>query len=108
MELVETYLKTNSLGTLYDSVFIPVVTTIETDHRLEVLEQTFLGRLVVVRHDQHGGVGARLLGMPGEFDRLLGRTPARQLAVARYFWRIAPWPLKHPAWTFASSNAPWP
>jgi methylmalonyl-CoA mutase cobalamin-binding subunit len=38
IELVESYLKTNSLTSLYDSVFIPVITAVETDHRLEMLE----------------------------------------------------------------------
>jgi len=38
MELVETYVKANSLTALYDSVLIPVITAVEIDHRLEVLE----------------------------------------------------------------------
>jgi hypothetical protein len=38
MELVESYLKANSLTALYDSVFIPVITAAETDHRLETLD----------------------------------------------------------------------
>lgn len=38
MELVEAYLKANSLTALYDSVLIPVITAAETDHRLELLD----------------------------------------------------------------------
>jgi AI-2E family transporter/GAF domain len=39
LELVESYLKANSLTSLYDSVFIPVLTTAETDARAELLDQ---------------------------------------------------------------------
>jgi predicted PurR-regulated permease PerM len=38
LEFVEAYLKGNSLATLYDSVFIPVIISTETDHRLELLD----------------------------------------------------------------------
>jgi hypothetical protein len=38
MELVETYLKTHSLTELYDSVLIPVITAVEIDHRLELVD----------------------------------------------------------------------
>lgn len=38
MELVEAYLKANSLTALYDSVLIPVITAVEIDHRLEFLD----------------------------------------------------------------------
>ena len=37
-EFVEAYLKANSVSTLYDSVFIPVIISTETDHRLELLD----------------------------------------------------------------------
>jgi hypothetical protein len=39
LELVESYLKANSLTALYDSVFIPVLTAAETDARAELLDQ---------------------------------------------------------------------
>ncbi len=39
MELVDTYLKTNPPGSLFDSVLVPVITSAETDHRLGLLEQ---------------------------------------------------------------------
>ena len=42
--------------------------------RLEVQEETFLRRLVVVGRDHQHGVGAGLLGVAGEFDRLVGRV----------------------------------
>jgi predicted PurR-regulated permease PerM len=38
MDLVETYLKAHSLTALYDSVLIPVITAVEIDHRLELLD----------------------------------------------------------------------
>ncbi len=38
MELVEAYLKTHSLTELYDSVLVPVVTAVEIDHRLELVD----------------------------------------------------------------------
>jgi predicted PurR-regulated permease PerM len=38
LEFVEAYLKANSVSALYDSVFIPVVSSTETDHRLELLD----------------------------------------------------------------------
>ncbi|HZJ15162.1 MAG TPA: AI-2E family transporter [Chthoniobacteraceae bacterium] len=38
LELVESYLKANSLVALYDSVFIPVLTAAETDARAELLD----------------------------------------------------------------------
>ena len=38
LEFVEAYLKTNSVSALYDSVFIPVIISTETDHRLELLD----------------------------------------------------------------------
>jgi len=39
LELVESYLKANTLVALYDSMFIPVLTAAETDARSELLEQ---------------------------------------------------------------------
>lgn len=38
LELVEGYLKKHSLTGLYDSVLIPVLTAVEIDHRLELLD----------------------------------------------------------------------
>ena len=38
LEFVEAYLKANSVSALYDSVFIPVIISTETDHRLELLD----------------------------------------------------------------------
>lgn len=39
LELIESYLKANSLTALYDSVFIPVIISAERDVRAELLEQ---------------------------------------------------------------------
>jgi predicted PurR-regulated permease PerM len=39
MELVEAYLKEHSLTELYDSMLIPVITAVEIDHRLELLDE---------------------------------------------------------------------
>ncbi|MNX48298.1 hypothetical protein D3C86_788760 [compost metagenome] len=43
---------------------------------LEVQIQAFLGRLVVVRHDQQAGIGAGFLGVTGQFDGFAGRVGA--------------------------------
>ncbi|RYD79403.1 MAG: AI-2E family transporter [Verrucomicrobiaceae bacterium] len=43
MEMVDTYLKTNPSGSLFDSVLIPVITSAETDHRLGLLDAEQLG-----------------------------------------------------------------
>lgn len=67
IELVESYLKANSLAALYDSVLIPVVTTIETDHRLEVLDD-----------DQRTMVEQSLR----DIVRDLGERPRPEVAVA--------------------------
>jgi len=39
LELVESYIKANTLTALYDSVFIPVLTAAETDARTELLDR---------------------------------------------------------------------
>ena len=38
MELVESYLKSNPLSSLYDSVLVPVITAVETDYRQQLLD----------------------------------------------------------------------
>jgi hypothetical protein len=38
IELVDAYLKAHSLTALYDAVFIPVISAVEIDHRLELLD----------------------------------------------------------------------
>ena len=45
LELVESYLKTNSLTALYDSVFIPALTIAEADARAELLDQEQLANV---------------------------------------------------------------
>lgn len=58
IELVESYLKTNSLTALYDSVLIPVITAIETDHRLEFLEDKKLAIIEQSLRDIIADLGA--------------------------------------------------
>ena len=43
---------------------------------LEMLEQTFLGRLVVIRRDLQRTVRADFLGFARQVNRLAGRIPA--------------------------------
>ncbi|HET6408341.1 MAG TPA: AI-2E family transporter [Chthoniobacteraceae bacterium] len=45
LELVESYLKSNSVTALYDSVFIPALIAAESDARAELLDQEQLGNL---------------------------------------------------------------
>jgi len=45
LDLIESYLKANSLVALYDSVFIPVLVAAETDARAELLDPEQLGNL---------------------------------------------------------------
>ena len=44
--------------------------------RLEMLIKAFLRRLVVIGADNQRRIGARLLGLPGQLDRVLGRVRA--------------------------------
>jgi predicted PurR-regulated permease PerM/methylmalonyl-CoA mutase cobalamin-binding subunit len=59
LELVESYLKTNSLTALYDSVFIPVLTAAENDARLELLDHKQLGHLEQSMRDIIDDLGTR-------------------------------------------------
>lgn len=45
LELVGAYLKANSLTSLYDSVLIPVITAVEVDHRLQLLDDVQRARV---------------------------------------------------------------
>ena len=45
IEFVESYLKTNPVTALYDSVFIPVITTAETDARQDALDADQLAQI---------------------------------------------------------------
>lgn len=45
LELVGSYLKANSLTSLYDSVLIPVITAVEVDHRLQLLDDAQRARV---------------------------------------------------------------
>ncbi len=59
LELVESYLKANSLTALYDSVFIPVLTTAETDARTESLDQEQLSNVEQSLRDIIEDLGTR-------------------------------------------------
>jgi hypothetical protein len=63
LELVESYLKANSLAALYDSVFIPVITAAETDARAELLDQEQLQNVEQSMRDIVEDLGARPLVM---------------------------------------------
>ncbi len=59
LDLVESYLKANSLTALYDSVFIPVLTAAETDARAELLEREQLINLEQSMRDIVEDLGTR-------------------------------------------------
>jgi len=59
LELVESYLKANSLTGLYDSVFIPVLTAAETDARAELLDMGQLSNLEQSMRDIIEDLGTR-------------------------------------------------
>jgi predicted PurR-regulated permease PerM len=59
LELVESYLKANSLTALYDSVFIPVLTAAETDARAELLDIAQLSNVEQTMRDIIEDLGTR-------------------------------------------------
>ena len=59
VELVESYLKANSLIALYDSVIIPVITRMETDHRAALLDEEQKGLVEQSLADIIEDLGAR-------------------------------------------------
>jgi hypothetical protein len=59
LELVDSYLKVNSLTALYDSVFIPVLTAAETDARAELLDPEQLSNLEQSMRDIIEDLGTR-------------------------------------------------
>ena len=59
LELVESYLKANSLTALYDSVFIPVLTTAETDARADLLDPAQLSNVEQTMRDIIEDLGTR-------------------------------------------------
>lgn len=59
LELVESYLKANSLTALYDTVFIPVLTAAEADARAEVLDAERLLNLKQSMRDIIEDLGTR-------------------------------------------------
>src|SRR3954470_4686061 len=71
LELVESYLKSNSLTALYDSVFIPALTAAETDARAELLDHEQLSNLEQSMRDIIEDLGTRPAVPP---KSLLGKT----------------------------------
>lgn len=59
LELVESYLKANSLTALYDSVFIPVLASAETDVRAELLDAEQLDHVEQSMRDIIEDLGTR-------------------------------------------------
>ncbi|MFN0130665.1 MAG: AI-2E family transporter [Verrucomicrobiales bacterium] len=59
LELVDSYLKTNSLTALYDSVFIPVLTAAESDGRTGLLDEEQLSNLEQGMRDIIEDLGTR-------------------------------------------------
>lgn len=78
MEFVETYLETNSLTALYDSVLIPAISMAEMDARLESLDREQLAQVEQSVHDIIEDFGAR----PAVPSKLIAdKTVAAQTAV---------------------------
>lgn len=65
-ELVDAYLKTNSLAALYDAVFIPVIIRMETDYRLELLDEEQRGLVEQSLRDIIEDIGTRPLPAKGK------------------------------------------
>ena len=59
LELVESFLKTNSLTALYDSVFIPVITAAETDARADLVDRQQLNDVEQSMRDIIEDLGTR-------------------------------------------------
>lgn len=59
LELVESYLKSHPLTSLYDAVFIPVLTAVETDARAELLEPEQLNHVEQSMRDIIEDLGTR-------------------------------------------------
>jgi GAF domain-containing protein len=61
LELVESYLKSHSATELYDTVFIPVLTSVEMDARAELLDPAQLGQVELSMRDIIEDLGTRPL-----------------------------------------------
>jgi len=80
MELVESYLKGNSLAALYDGVLIPVLTAVELDHRQQLLDDAQRALLEQNLRDIVEDLVSRPLLPPGTGPAPSGRVyclPAR-------------------------------
>jgi len=67
MELVEAYLKAHSLAALYDCMLIPVITAVEIDHRLDLLDDAQHALVEQGLRDIVEDLGARA-PVPSSFD----------------------------------------
>lgn len=78
LELVESYLKANSLTTLYDTVFIPVLTAVENDAREALLEPAQLSYVQQSMRDIIEDLGTR----PVAPTKMIVAPPAKTETVA--------------------------
>ena len=76
-ELVESYLKSNSLISLYDTVFIPVITRMETDYRLELPDDEQKGLVEQSLIDLIDDVGIRAPRTANGSEPIIGPIDAR-------------------------------
>jgi len=85
LELVESYLKANTLTALYDSVFIPVLTAAETDARAELLDQEQLINVEQSMRDIIEDLGTRPATppkAPEDTESSAGEKPPAPVVVA--------------------------
>jgi predicted PurR-regulated permease PerM len=93
MELVDVFLKSNTLGALYDSMLVPVITAAESDHRSGLLEAPQLDQIkpglgeildeLEIRHESETNVTTSpedflVCCLPSRADR--DEIPGRRLA----------------------------
>ena len=85
MELVDTYLKTNSLATLYDSVLIPVLSAAQVDHRLQLLDDEQRAHVELSLRDIIEELSAR---PPGSLNSGVETAPTAEVTGARRVYCI--------------------
>ncbi len=89
LELVESYLKANSLTTLYDTVFIPVLTAVENDAREALLEPAQLSYVQQSMRDIIEDLGTRpvaptkmIVAPPAKIETVACEAPVASLMLA--------------------------
>jgi len=75
LELVDSYVKANSLTALYDAVFLPVLTAAETDARADLLDEEQLRILQQSMRDIIEDLGSRPV-IPSKADEAKDADPA--------------------------------